>query len=253
MMEGENSRMGHAEVMAMIRASAQKGFAGKAPLTPQDAVFRRASLESVRRIDPEATVVLDAAEALADAAIEMEVLAPDGMEALQAPLLEDPALRLAEARSEGYAAGRTDGLEEGRAAGYAAGRAEAEAAFAPAREAFVAAVAALSGGEDLSDRLSAVIADAVRRLAAERAGQMIDALPMAFAARVEAMADRVAQGVRAVQIRLHPDDLAAITPHLGGFDVLAGAALTGDARLARGDVDVRAEGIRMADLLEPAA
>jgi len=243
--------MGPAEVMAMIRASAQKGFAGKAPLSPSDGVFRRASLDSVRRIEPGAAVVLDEV-ALPGDGLAMDVMAPDPVEAAPAPVIDDPAAKLAEARSDGYAAGRADGLDEGRAAGLAEGRAEAEAAFAPARAAFVAAVAALAGQDDLSDRLSSVITEAVRRLAAERAGQMIDALPAAFAARVEAMADRVAQGVRAVQVRLHPDDLAAITPHLAGYEVLSGAALAGDARLARGDVDVRAEGIRMADLMEPA-
>jgi len=67
---------------------------------------------------------------------------------------------------------------------------------------------------------------------------------------VEAMADRVAQGVRAVSVRLNPEDLEAIRPHLAGCEVLEGAALTADARLARGDVEVRAEGIRLADLLE---
>jgi flagellar assembly protein FliH len=55
--------------------------------------------------------------------------------------------------------------------------------------------------------------------------------------------------VREVSLRLNPDDLAAITPHLAGFDVLGGAALVADARLARGDVEVRAEGIRLADLI----
>ena len=64
------------------------------------------------------------------------------------------------------------------------------------------------------------------------------------------MADRVAQGVRTVSVRLHPADLAAITPHLAGYEVTGAAALVADARLARGDVEVRAEGIRLADLLE---
>ena len=96
----------------------------------------------------------------------------------------------------------------------------------------------------------AYIRDISHRLAAERAGQMIDALPTAFAARVEAMADRVAQGVRAVSVRLNPDDLAVITPHLAGLEVTGTAELIADARLSRGDVEVRAEGIRLADLLE---
>ncbi|MEZ5753697.1 MAG: FliH/SctL family protein [Paracoccaceae bacterium] len=53
-----------------------------------------------------------------------------------------------------------------------------------------------------------------------------------------------------MSIRLNPDDLAAIMPHLDGFEVIAGASLQGDPRLARGDVDVRSDGIRLADLLE---
>lgn len=250
--------MGPAEVMALIRASAQKGFTGAAPRTPADAVFRRARLDEVRRVDPEAGVLLEdgvteVLPAAGAAVAEIEVLAPDPAEAAPAAQVEDPARRLAEARSEGYAAGRADGLEEGLEAGRAEARAEAEAALGPARAAFLAAAAALSGGADLAEDLAEVIAGAVRRLAAERAGQMIDALPAAFAARIEAMADRVAQGVRAVSIRLNPDDLAAITPHLDGFEVIAAASLQGDPRLARGDVDIRSDGIRLADLLEVGA
>jgi flagellar assembly protein FliH len=149
--------------------------------------------------------------------------------------------------------GRMDGTAQGHADGHAAGRAEAEASLGPARDAFVAAAARLAATADPADGLAEVIAAAVRRLAAERAGQMIDALPGPFAARIDALADRVAQGVRAVTLRLHPDDLAAITPHLAGFDVLSGAEVTTDARLSRGDVEVRAEGIRLADLLEAGA
>ena len=178
------------------------------------------------------------------------IVAVDNGHQAPAPVVEDPARRLAEARGEGYAAGRADGLEEGRIEGRAAALAEAEAGLVPARDAFVAALAGLTGGPDMADAIAAVMAAAVRRLAAERAGQMIDALPAAFAARVEAMADRVAQGVRAVTVRLNPDDLAAITPHLAGLDVTGAAELVADARLARGDVEVRAEGIRLADLLE---
>jgi flagellar assembly protein FliH len=240
--------MGTAEVMALIRASSQKGFTGSAPMAPQDATFRRARLEEVRRVDPAGVLLedLDAPEAV----LGGEVLGAEAVELAPAPVVEDPARRLAEARGEGYAAGRADGLEEGRVEGRAAALAEAEAGLVPARDAFVAALAGLTGGPDLADEIAGVMAAAVRRLAAERAGQMIDALPAAFAARVEAMADRVAQGVRAVTVRLNPDDLAVITPHLAGLEVTGAAELIADARLARGDVEVRAEGIRLADLLE---
>lgn len=236
--------MGPAEVMALIRASSAKGFAAKAPLAPADAVFRRASLDEVKRVDPDSGLLV----------IEAEVLEPEPPAPEPAPVeVIDPARRLAEARAEGYAAGHADGVEEGLAQGRAEGRAEAEAELAPARGAFLAAAARLAVAGDPADDIAAVLADAVRRLAAERAGQMIDALPAAFAARVEGLADRVAQGVRGVTLRLNPDDLAAVTPHLAGFDVIARARLEPDARLARGDVDVRAEGIRLADLVGGAA
>lgn len=257
--EADAPRMGHAEVMAMIRASAQKGFAAKASVADPDAVFRPARLDAVRRIDPDVTAMVDAVVATEDGTISVaagEVMAPSRTATPQTPqvTMEDMAQRLAEARAEGYAEGRADGMEAGHAAGHAegmaAGRAEAEAALGPAREVFLTAVARLEQEAGLADGLAGVLAGAVRKLAAERAGQMIEALPAAFAARVEAMADRVAQGIRSVSVRLNPDDLEAIRPHLAGCEVLEGAALTADARLARGDVEVRAEGIRLADLLE---
>lgn len=240
----------------MIRASAQKGFAAKASLAEPDAVFRPARLDAVRRIDPEATAMVDAVVATEDGPITVaagEVMAPSRA-AVPQVTMEEMAQRLAEARAEGYAEGRADGMEAGHAAGHsegmAAGRAEAEAALGPARDVFMAVVARLEEDAGLADGLADVLAEAVRKLAAERAGQMIEALPAAFAARVEAMADRVAQGVRAVSVRLNPDDLAAIRPHLAGCEVLEGATLVADVRLARGDVEVRADGIRLADLLE---
>lgn len=240
----DNPRMGPAEVMAMIRASSAKGFAAKAVPAPEDAVFRRAKLEEVKRVDPAGVLIEPEPEMPV-----VEVLAP------VEPVVEviDPAKRLAEARAEGYAAGHADGVQEGVARGIAEGRAAAEAELAPARAAFLAAAARLAVAGDPADDIAAVLAEAVRKLAAERAGQMIDALPAAFAARVEVLADRVAQGVRAVSLRLNPEDLAAITPHLAGFDVLGGAELVADARLARGDIEVRAEGIRLADLIGGAA
>ena len=132
---------------------------------------------------------------------------------------------------------------------HAEGRAAAAVEMEKAREAFVTATRNLTlQGASLSDRIAAELADAVRALAAQRAGQAIDALPAPFLARIAALADRVAQGMRKVTVHLHPDDLAVLQPHLSGSD-LDGVTLTADARLLRGDVEVRAEGIRLADLL----
>jgi flagellar assembly protein FliH len=208
-------------------------------------VFRRARLEDTRRVDAGSGQLLDDLPPVAPE--EPPPPPPEPKAAV------DPARLLSDARAEGYAAGHADGEEAGIARGRAEGRAEAEAALAPARAAFLAAAARLAVASDPADDLGGMLADAVRQLAAERAGQLIDTLPAAFAARIETLADRVAQGVRGVTLRLNPDDLAAITPHLAGFDVLAGATLAGDARLARGDVEVRAEGIRLSDLIGGAA
>jgi flagellar assembly protein FliH len=68
--------------------------------------------------------------------------------------------------------------------------------------------------------------------------------------RIEALAERVSQGLRSLELRLHPDDLAAITPFLPDSDLLTASRLVAEPRLSRGDVDIRADGIRLADLLQ---
>ncbi len=230
--------MGPAEVMALIRANAGKGFAGT-PRGGAEGGFRAVPLERVARLDLPAA---DMAEAEAEAVVEAEPAAPAPPE----PTVEE---RLAEARAAGFAAGHAAGMAEGRKAGVA----EAEAGVIAARDAFVAlaarlAVTGLEGQEALTKALGA----AVRQMAQARAGQAIDALPAPFLARIEALADRVAQGVRAVTVALHPDDHSAVAPYLAGSD-LAGATVLPDARLMRGDVVVRAEGIVLSDLIGGAA
>ena len=96
-----------------------------------------------------------------------------------------------------------------------------EADLAEARALFEAATLRLSHLEAAGlGTLTDTIAEAVKTLAAQRAGQMIDEMPAPFVKRVEALADRVAQGVSAVTVRLNPDDFAAIKPHLSGSDLL---------------------------------
>ena len=99
--------------------------------------------------------------------------------------------------------------------------------------------------------LTDTIAEAVKTLAAQRAGQMIDEMPAPFVKRVEALADRVAQGVAAVTVRLNPDDFAAIKPHLAGSDLLDPDRIGPDDSLARGDVDIRSGAVQLRDVLFP--
>lgn len=249
--------MGAAEVMAMIRANAAKGFTGRAS-DPVDTTFRPTRLENVKRIEtPVVDVEPDDLVQFSDGeqTLTAEVLPP---EADTPPDVHttatDPALALSNAHADGYAEGLAAGLEQGRAEGRAEALAEfdtdADAEIGPARDAFVAAVRklALIDPQDTRDLAQALTA-AVRKMAQARAGQAIDDLPAAFLTRIETLAERVSQGLRSVSLRLNPDDLAAITPHLPQSDALAGATITADARLGRGDIDLRAEGIRLTDIL----
>lgn len=149
------------------------------------------------------------------------------------------------------------------AEGQALGRAEAEAALSAEREALsVQARAMATALERLTrpplaevDALSRALGLAVNRLASERAGLAIDTMPAAFAGRIARLVERMAQGMRDVAVHLHPDDLAALRPLLDAacppeLAVLASARLLPDARLSRGDADLRAPGLRLGDLID---
>ncbi|MEY4982808.1 MAG: hypothetical protein RIR62_1074 [Pseudomonadota bacterium] len=222
-----------AQLAARLRAGTGGGFTGRAPLVAVDGSFRAARLDQPDRAAPAPAPVLP------------ELLPPDDA----APPPPDPAQLLAEARAEGHAAGLTEGMARGIERGRAEGRAAADADLAAARDAFLAVARGLAAAPDGLPALADMIAAAVRQLAAQRAGQAIDALPLPFLARIEALADRVAQGMRDVTLRLNPDDLAAIAPHLGD-SALAGTTILPDPRLARGDAEVRADGIVLSDLLD---
>ncbi len=104
---------------------------------------------------------------------------------------------------------------------------------------------------DDSANLAASIDQAVRRLASERAGVQIEETPDAFLKRIETLADRVSQGIRAVKIRLNPEDHAAILPEVAGSETIDTAMISVDATLGRGDVIVRCEAIRLEDVIAP--
>ena len=148
----------------------------------------------------------------------------------------------------------------------AEGRAEAEAAFAAERGGLRQAVQALAAALDRLDhpdtaqieRLARTLDAAVASLAAERAGQAIDADPAPFAARIAELAGRAAHGLSGVVVHLHPDDLARVAPLLdqavpAHLSALAAARLIADPGLSRGDADIRAPGVRIADCLQAAA
>ncbi|ULB09839.1 flagellar assembly protein FliH [Cereibacter azotoformans] len=229
--------MGPEDVLALIRESNARGFG-------RSAVPVRAPAEPFRPT-PLAGLVRDVApEGAALPVLEPEPPAPPAP-ALPDPVPPDPAL-LEAARAEGRREGHAEGLAEGRAAG----RAEAEAALSSARDTFLQLAARLSAPTPADTaRLAQLIEGAVRALASQRAGLAIDAHPEAFAARIETLADRVAQGLREVTLRLNAEDLRAVAPHLEAGGICPPTRITADPRLARGDLEVRAEGIVLADLI----
>lgn len=240
-MAQRNPALDPAALAARLRGAQDRSFTGRASLSVGEAAFKALRLDQVERItlSPDGAIEAEVVE------LDLTPVAPEPV----APPPPDPALRLAEVRAAALDEGRAQGHADGLAEGLAQGRAEAEAELADARAAFLAAATRLgTAAPDLSDKIAALMAGAVRDLAAQRAGQAIDTLPAPFIARIAKLADRVAQGMRTVTLRLNPDDLTAISPHLAATD-LDGATLSPDPTLRRGDIEVRADGIRLADLM----
>ncbi len=237
-MTQDNSVIDPAKLAARLRAAQNRAFTGRPSVSVGEAAFKALRLDQVERVSLTPIKVVEAewVEEPAPVAAPPEPTAPPP---------PDPAKLLAEALARGHAAGLAEGHAKGLAEGYKQALAELDAA----RAAFVAAARGLSlAAPDLSDQIAALMASSVRDLAAQRAGQAIDALPKPFITRIAKQADRVAQGLRTVTLRLNPDDLTAIAPHLAETD-LVGATLTPDPALRRGDIEVRADGIRLSDVL----
>ena len=154
----------------------------------------------------------------------------------------------------GVAAGREAGHKAGHAEGHAAGLTEGQAKAAGELEAtiqkFEQAAQALSQSNavDLT-RLEASLHDAVARLAADRAGVAIDAMPEGLAGRIEAMVAKIVASTEHPVISLNPEDLAVIAPLAEQREALKAYHFEADANLARGDICVSADGISVADTI----
>ncbi|SPF80082.1 FliH/SctL family protein [Pseudoprimorskyibacter insulae] len=164
------------------------------------------------------------------------------------------AIRLA-GIEEGRAAMQAEmeaAIEAARAEGHAAGRTEAEENLADARLAFLSAINGLQAQtDDVMVGLRAQLTDAVQQLAAQRAGAAIDAMPLQFRVRIDNLARSLSHAVGDTRLRLHPEDLAAIKPHLDGSDLLSGARIRPDDSLSRGDIVLRVGDIAMEDIMRP--
>lgn len=163
-------------------------------------------------------------------------LAPPPAPPPQEPVRHMPSVDEVQAIEE---AAHAEGYARGHAEGVAAGQAEVRRIAAQMEgilDAFTRPLARLDGevGEALAD-LAVRVAGALlhRSYAAE---------PALLEALVREALELAGSDHRQVELRLHPDDLAMLTPQLLS---LGGVRLSGDTSLARGDLRLHADSVRI--------
>ena len=190
-----------------------------------------------------------AGAASGDAAPADEAQSGDAPSAATAPNIDfeaGHASGLEEGRKVGFDEGHAKGMDEGRAAG----RAEASAHLERAIQAFEAATAKLGELAEIDGgALSKSINDVVLSLASERAGHAIEALPDAFATRIEKLVGTIRTVSGTPVIRLNAADLAAIGPLVETREKLRHCSFVEDQNMARGDLSVTLGTIGIDDIL----
>ena len=190
-----------------------------------------------------------AGAASADAAPADDAQLGDAPSAATAPNIDfeaGHASGLEEGRKVGFDEGHAKGMDEGRSAG----RAEASAHLERAIQAFESATAKLGDLAEIDGgALSKSINDVVLSLASERAGHAIEALPDAFATRIEKLVGTIRTVSGTPVIRLNAADLAAIGPLVETREKLRHCSFVEDQNMARGDLSVTLGTIGIDDIL----
>ena len=141
-------------------------------------------------------------------------------------------------------AARQEGFEQGRADGYAQGQSEVRRLTAQIEgilDNFGRPLVKLEG------EVVAALSELAVRIAGNLVGRAYEADPELLAALVHEALDSVRNVEREVEVRLHPDDIEALTPWL---HLPANARLTPDPSLSRGDLRVHAETVRIDGTLD---
>lgn len=132
---------------------------------------------------------------------------------------------------------------EGFDAGFTEGRASGQA---EARRMIAQIEGILDGFTRPLARLDAEVGDALGDLAVRIAGVLLGrsyaADPTLLADLVREALDAVGTANREIELRLHPDDLGVLAPHLAG---LSGVRLTADTALGRGELRLHSESVRI--------
>ena len=143
-----------------------------------------------------------------------------------------------------YREGLERGLAEGHAEGFAQGQAEVRRLAAQME-------GILDNFSRPLDRLENEVVAALSELAVRIAGALVGRAyqtdPVLLQELATTALDAVGGAQREVELRLHPDDIAALTPVLA---MTAHTRLTADTSLTRGDLRVHAESVRIDGTLE---
>ena len=163
----------------------------------------------------------------------------------QAPPPVPPTLEEIQAiQDAAYREGLERGLTEGHAEGFAQGQTEVRRLAAQME-------GILDNFSRPLDRLENEVIAALSELAVRIAGALVGRAyqtdPVLLQELATTALDAVGGAQREVELRLHPDDIAALTPVLA---MTAHTRLTADTSLTRGDLRVHAESVRIDGTLE---
>ncbi|MER2021123.1 MAG: FliH/SctL family protein [Stenotrophomonas sp.] len=157
------------------------------------------------------------------------------------PLLQLPTLEEIQAIQD---SAEKDGFDQGHAEGLAQGQAEVRRL-----------IAQIEGILDnfsrplvrLENEVVAALGELAVRVAGNLVGRAYEAEPELLAQLVNEAVDAVGGASRDVEVRLHPDDIAALAPV---FNLAPNQRLTPDLSLSRGDLRVHAEAVRIDGTLD---
>jgi flagellar assembly protein FliH len=169
-----------------------------------------------------------------------ELTEPD-LEFEPEPLLQLPTLEEIQAIQDNA---EKDGFDQGHAEGLAQGQAEVRRL-----------IAQIEGILDnfsrplvrLENEVVAALGELAVRVAGNLVGRAYEAEPELLAQLVNEALDAVGGASRDVEVRLHPDDIAALAPVL---NLAPNQRLTPDLSLSRGDLRVHAEAVRIDGTLD---
>lgn len=160
-------------------------------------------------------------------------------------LLRPPTLEEIQAIEE---AAYQEGLERGRSEGHAEGFASGQTEVRRLAAQFEGILDNFSRPLDrLENEVVAALSELAVRIAGSLVGRAYEADATLLAELASEAIDAVGGANREVEVRMHPDDIVALTPMLA---LTPATRLTGDVSLSRGDLRVHAENMRIDGTLE---